>query len=586
MIHRSTISDACASIFGRLSAVHERKIIISFRVLAITLGLVQVWTFRHDIKDIDGISYLDMGDAYMRGDWSTAINGMWSPFYGWILGASMRFLQPSPAHEYSVIELVNFVIFLVAIVSFEFFLRELLQTRRMAGDLTDQRAGTGMPGTALLLLGYPLFIWSSLFWITTWLQSPDMCVAVFVYLAGGILLRMKRGAVSHFSTVAFGVILGFGYLAKAAMFPIAFAFLLAGLFMGSDWRRAGINLLLAGTAFLIVAAPLIYCLSSIKSRFTFSEAGRVNYIWHVNGNGLAWSHFPHWQEGIGAGVPIHPAKRIFESPPVYEFPPPARGTYPIWYDPSYYWQGVAPQWSARQQLANLKRQAATFLSFFFAGPQCVMIVGFLLFWLISKSGWRLLREVGGRWRILLPAIAAFGIYAIVHVEPRYIGGFGVLFWLALFSAVPWSADLISRRWMWRVTIGIAVTMVTGILVVTIRDALRGEEFPAFDATVQWHYANELMEFGLQPGEKVAVMGSALGATRWARLARVQIVAETPWTEMEKFWQSDDETKTRVVSAFATTGAKAIIAEKAPFGFAMNGWHRIGTTNDFVYRFAK
>ena len=28
----------------------------------------------------DGIAYLDVADAYMRADWSTAINPVWSPF--------------------------------------------------------------------------------------------------------------------------------------------------------------------------------------------------------------------------------------------------------------------------------------------------------------------------------------------------------------------------------------------------------------------------------------------------------------------------------------------------------------------------
>ena len=73
---------------------------------------------------------------------------------------------------------------------------------------------------------------------------------------------------------------------------------------------------------------------------------------------------------------------------------------------------------------------------------------------------------------------------------------------------------------------------------------------------------------------------------WARLARVQIAAETPWTEMEKFWQADDATKRRIVETFASTGIKAIVAEKTPLAFAGTEWHRIGTTNDYAYVFAE
>jgi hypothetical protein len=104
--------------------------------------------------------------------------------------------------------------------------------------------------------------------------------------------------------------------------------------------------------------------------------------------------------------------------------------------------------------------------------------------------------------------------------------------------------------------------------------------------VQSQYVEQLKRLGVQPGEKVAIMGSALGAARWARLARVQIVAETPWRDMDKFWLADEETRARVVGIFASTGVKAIVAEKGPPSFAANGWVRIGTSNDFAYVFAK
>lgn len=350
-----------------------------FRLVAIVLGFVQVWAFRHGTNDINGISYLEMGEAYMRGDWRTAVNGMWSPFYSWVLGAPMRILQPSPAHEYLVIELINLVVFLIAICSFEFFLRELLQIQHISRDTTARQGAVGLPPVALLLLGYPLFIWSSLFWITIWMQTPDMCVAVFVYVAAGILLRMGRSVASRFSFAALGVVLGFGYLAKTAMFPLAFTFLFASLPLGRTWYRALPRVFTAFASFVVIAGPMIYSLSALKGRFTFGETGRINYIWHVNGNEFSWSHFPHWQKGIGSGVPLHPARRIFESPAIYEFPAPANGTYPMWYDPSFYWEGVSPRWNARQQAATFRRSASAYGKIFLRGPQCMMIPGFFCF---------------------------------------------------------------------------------------------------------------------------------------------------------------------------------------------------------------
>jgi hypothetical protein len=164
----------------------ERQLRILFWLVAVALGLIEVWVFRYNIKDVDGISYLDMGDAYLRGDWMTAINGLWSPLYAWILGLSMVLLKPTPYQEYSVIELVNFLIYIAALACFDFFLRELIEYQRKQATSVADGQQAALPPWALMVSGYSLFIWSSLFWIFIWLQCPDMCVSAFVYLAGGI----------------------------------------------------------------------------------------------------------------------------------------------------------------------------------------------------------------------------------------------------------------------------------------------------------------------------------------------------------------------------------------------------------------
>ena len=55
-------------------------------LLAIVLGLIQVDAYRFTLSSDDPISYLDIGDAYLRGDWNAALNSYWSPLYSWIVG--------------------------------------------------------------------------------------------------------------------------------------------------------------------------------------------------------------------------------------------------------------------------------------------------------------------------------------------------------------------------------------------------------------------------------------------------------------------------------------------------------------------
>src|SRR5690349_2200928 len=63
------------------------KIQILFRLFAIGLGLLHVYAaIKSQSMNADGISYLDIGDAYFRADWANAINPVWSPLYSWILG--------------------------------------------------------------------------------------------------------------------------------------------------------------------------------------------------------------------------------------------------------------------------------------------------------------------------------------------------------------------------------------------------------------------------------------------------------------------------------------------------------------------
>src|SRR5258708_5884113 len=44
------------------------------------LGLLQAWDFRFEMNP-DGISYLDMAEAFLRDGYSGLVNGYWSPLY-------------------------------------------------------------------------------------------------------------------------------------------------------------------------------------------------------------------------------------------------------------------------------------------------------------------------------------------------------------------------------------------------------------------------------------------------------------------------------------------------------------------------
>ncbi len=175
-----------ASAYHRITA-KPYNLRVFYWLTAATLGFLHVWADRYALKDVDGLSYLDIGDAYFRGDWNTAVNAYWSPFYSWLLGLALAVLNPSPYWELSVARLVNLAIYLAALGCFDFFLRGLIRHHRR---LTDQAAANEalidepvtLPEWAWLALGYSFFIWSSLYMINIAAERPDLCLTAFIYL--------------------------------------------------------------------------------------------------------------------------------------------------------------------------------------------------------------------------------------------------------------------------------------------------------------------------------------------------------------------------------------------------------------------
>jgi hypothetical protein len=105
-----------------------RWVSMIFRMLALILGGIHTWAAAtsHSMN-ADGVSYLDMGDAIFRGDWSTGLSAVWSPLYAWILGAAMRLFNPPMEWEFPLVHIINYLIFLFALICFEFFWGRLVK---------------------------------------------------------------------------------------------------------------------------------------------------------------------------------------------------------------------------------------------------------------------------------------------------------------------------------------------------------------------------------------------------------------------------------------------------------------------------
>ena len=157
---------------------------------------------------------------------------------------------------------------------------------------------------------------------TIWYMTPDMLLQAMAYLAAAMSVRLFLPGASWRHSVALGVSLGLGYLAKAAMFPAALV-LLTLLFLRPPKPDPGRRqVLVALLGFALVCAPLVLLLSLQKGRFTFGDTGRLNYAWWIGGV----TPYTGWAGENGTGVPAHLPRQVSAKPLILEFRTPVSGT--------------------------------------------------------------------------------------------------------------------------------------------------------------------------------------------------------------------------------------------------------------------
>jgi len=549
-----------------------RHLRLAMWCVALAVGVAHIWINRRNMRDIDGISYVEIGEACLRGDWSQVINGCWSPLYGLLLAAALRLFPLSAEYEIYVLQLVNVVVYAGTLTAFDFLLRQVVETKGPHYHGGTEGAVAQLPAWGVLALGYALLAWAGAYWFRLWLVSPDVLVAAFFFLAASIVLRIRTYGPNWQRFVALGVVLGVGYLAKTVMFLLAFVFLITATLAAKGLRRNWRYAVTGTLVFAIIAVPLVLAISVRVGRPTFGETGRLNYLWHVNGI----DRYRYWRgSDPGSGIPKHPVRLLSENPRVYEFAAPVGGTYPLWYDPSYWYAGATPRFDIGKQILRLEESMRFYGDEFRHSFQPLLLVGLLLLCLFrgSATGAATLRLLVRQWPLWMPSLVGLALYAAVWVEARYVAPFAVMLWLSLFAAARIPGDAGSTR---RNAVAIAALVtVTWVWTVacTVRDLAHEKIHPEFDSAVQWQSVEAMRSLGIGSGDSIGVIGDGFSAVRWARLARVRIIAELPLPgDQERFWKAPPEERARILALFEKAGAKAVFTRDAPGGGAGFGWH--------------
>ncbi|AOS82853.1 hypothetical protein BIU88_01010 [Chlorobaculum limnaeum] len=576
---------------NKISEVNRLNLVLRsvFWALAIILGFIQTRSGRY-LMWYDGPSYLDIADNYLKGDWTTAINACWSPLYSWILGIALFIFHPSPYWELFLVKSVNFVLYLFALFSFDFFLNQIIS---YSSDKENRKEGIDdilkKPDWVWIVLGYTIFIWSSIVWILVHRDSPDMMVAALVYLATGFVVRIAMNPLNWSNYVILGFILGLSYLSKSFMLPLGFVYIISIIHISdrislkSSLLRASISALLM----LLVALPFITAISLQKQRFTIGDAGKLNYAWYVSP--VANDHY--WQGSPETGTPAHPVRTINKNPEIIEFATPISGSYPAWYDPSYWSDGIQPKFDLEKQIyiikQNLKYLIKLFLAFF-------LLLFFFLASINKECTIGFLRNIIHNWRFFLTPIAGFISFIIftdlavidepwIAFQTRYIAPFVLM----LFVFVVFSVDVksvLSKKTLGGIVI-VSVILANVALLFQPSFKRRTIEYPVNDIrNYHWQVADNLAKMGVRPGDRVAVLGFDDEELYWARLAKVKIIAAMS----ADYYSSKKRKKTIALNVLKKAGVNALVIPSLPPWVSDKDlspdWDKIGETKTYIYKF--
>jgi hypothetical protein len=387
--------------------------------------------------------------------------------------------------------------------------------------------------------------------------------------------------------VGLGALLGAGIYVKAALFPLAFAFiglLFVSLARTSDISRKRLLTYLAvSTAIcLAVAAPFIVALSVQEGRLTTGDTGKLNYVWWVD---RLEPMYVGWTGGTAPeyGRPLHPPRTLMEHPLVLEFATPIAGTYPLWHSPGYWYAGAKPVFNLRKQIQRIEESSIVYM--WIAAHAAAFFGGAILLLLLCLS--KKSRSLPWRMSFWLPAwcLAACVMYGLVFVEERYVGPFLLLLCLEVYRAL---VVRVERR----IAIGICAIVLVVAMTPMALSAARSlwttvNEFghPVDDDYIVM--AQNLQHLGLQPGDKLALVGDpVIPYYLFVRCDRLRVVSQIE--DPDEFWRLNPTEAKTVENRMASIGVKALLAFRRPASNQEAGWtelaaHKDGSVSVLVFK---
>jgi len=244
---------------------------------------------------------------------------------------------------------------------------------------------------------------------------------------------------------------------------------------------------------------------------------------------------------------------LMNNPVVMEFGSPLPGTHPLWYDPSYWWQGATAEFVMAAQLTAVGTNLHVL--FDWAVRMVPLALGALALLAIRLRQERLpsVRRIWV-WQCLWP-LAACAVYLPVHAEPRFLAAFLAIFWVGVYGHLLPDSLVGTRA---AVVVAVITVLLFPFAASRVRATLTSLEQP--DRHADQTAAIALRMIGLKPGDLLATVGVDFQPF-YARRARLRTVAyvDVP----DGAWSPPAADFARVKSCLALAGIQALIARGRP-----------------------
>jgi hypothetical protein len=267
---------------------------------------------------------------------------------------------------------------------------------------------------------------------------------------------------------------------------------------------------------------------------------------------------------------------------MFEFAAPIRASYPLWFDPTYWYAGVKPPVHLMHALTLFLQNLGGYLPDFgwvFA-VLCIAVV-FVVRGELRMTDWRY-------WAIFALAAAPFGLYAFVYTETRFFGGSAAAMCLVLLAGLRAEGrNGASALRALALALVIPAASYAGfrvladarfaVLSATARDAdnspVSRKAVPSFQPP-NIAMASAFPSLGVTSDTPVSIVGSGPDAY-WARLAHLRIIVELQ--ARDAFW-GNPAARPSILDAMRNAGAQFAISDDPPAWADTRGWQRIGNTS--------